>query len=117
MINIDSNLNTQLIEESYLRFSSESNIDLFFSQKANVAEFGIIPAVIQMVVSWHNIVKEGKIVVGVSTNEEIEALYNIDYFFSCIVYCWSREIVDISGNNIKPILKVHNEKQSVLMKN
>jgi hypothetical protein len=105
MLKIDRKLDTRSIEDAYLTL--ESHPDLLIAKKIS-DEFGIVPAIVQLVATWFSMVPNGKLVLDIHNQDEIEQLYSLDFFFPIIIYCWTRNIVDNNGQNLKPALKHHN---------
>jgi hypothetical protein len=72
------------------------------------ADFGLIPAIIQFFATWFNNTLQGKIILDIKNENELVEFYDSDYLFPSIVYCWSRDIIDSKGTDLKPLLKQHN---------
>jgi len=109
MIKIDNKTNIQLLELAYNELSKHDSIDINVSKGLSSTDFGLIPALIQFFASWYNKTKLGKIIFNLKSEKELTEFYELDYIFPSIVYCWSREIVDANGNDLKPQLKLHNQ--------
>ena len=123
MIKLDSKTNLSLLEEYYLKIQKKSPTDIQISKFSTGIGFGLVPAMIQFISTWHNVMSEGKIVLNVNLEsydlndaQKIQELgdkylsqfYKLDFFFTIVTYCWSRQIVDKKGLDLKPLLKIQN---------
>lgn len=108
MIKIDNKTNIQSLEDSYKELSKNSSIDISISKGLSAADFGLVPAIIQFFATWYNKTKSGKIIFNLKSEKELLDFYEYDYLFPSIVYCWSREMIDTQGNDLKPLLKEQN---------
>lgn len=108
MIKIDNKTNIQSLEDAYNELSKNNSIDISISKGLTSADFGLIPAIIQFFATWYNKTQTGKIIFNLKSEKELTDFYEYDYLFPSIVYCWSREMVDIQGNDLKPLLKEQN---------
>lgn len=109
MIKIDNKTNIQSLEKAYEELSKNNSIDITISKGLSSVDFGIIPAIIQFFSTWFQKCKEGKIIFNLIDEKELSVFYDLDYLFPSIVYCWSREMVDTNGKDLKPFLKEQNQ--------
>ncbi len=109
MIKIDNKTNIQSLEKAYNELSKNDSIDIFVSKGLSAADFGLIPAIIQFFSTWYNETTGGKIILDIKTESELPEFYESDYLFPSIVYCWSREITDKQGKDLKSLLKAQNQ--------
>jgi len=116
MIKIDNKINIQLLEQAYAALSKNDAVDITISKGLSSADFGLIPAIIQFFATWFNKSPNGKIIFDLKTEKELSEFYESDYLFPSIAYCWSREIIDKQGNDLKPLLKVQNQAKHDKMK-
>lgn len=132
MIKIDNKTNIRSLEKAYKELYKGGVIDITISKGLTSADFGLIPAIIQFFATWFNNTKGGKIILDLKietnftafTHVELEhlsddkfgAFYKFEYIFPSLVYCWSREIVDTNQLDIKPLVKILNEKKHEKMK-
>jgi hypothetical protein len=72
-------------------------------------DFGLIPNLIQFFATWFNQTKSGKIIFNLKSEDDLAEFYEADYIFPSVTYCWSRQILDSDGNDIKPLLKIQNQ--------
>jgi hypothetical protein len=108
MIKIDSKINIKSLEQAYAELSSKNSVDITISKGLSSADFGLIPAIIQFFATWFNNTLQGKIILDIKNENELVEFYDSDYLFPSIVYCWSRDIIDSKGTDLKPLLKQHN---------
>jgi hypothetical protein len=108
MIRIDSKTNIKSLELAYAELAKKVPVDISISKGLSLAGFGLIPAIIQFFATWFNDTSEGKIIFELKAENELPEFYDSDYLFPSIVYCWSREIIDTQGNDLKPLLKQQN---------
>jgi len=106
MLKIDKKLDTRSIESAYTLLEDKKP-DLFLAKKIS-DEFGIVPAIIQLISTWFNTVPNGRIILEVNDDNDIHEFYELDYFFVSITYCWSRELVDTANNDLKSKLRIYN---------
>ncbi|MET4080284.1 hypothetical protein ABIB40_000224 [Pedobacter sp. UYP30] len=106
MLRIDRNLDTRSIESAYEQLENNKP-DLFITKKIS-EEFGMVPAIIQLISTWFKKVPNGNIMVDSSVGDDLKLFYDLDYFFPAITHCWSRKIVDNSNNDLKPTLRQYN---------
>lgn len=108
MLIIDNKIDTRSIEKAYRTFKDVGNstVDLKITKKFS-SDFGVVPAIIQLISTWHLKVNNGKIIIE-ATENKVDEFYSFDYFFPSIIYCWAREIVDTSGKDLKPSLREQN---------
>ena len=116
MIKIGNKTNIQSLETAYIELSKNDSIDITVSKGLSAADFGLIPAIIQFFSTWYNETTEGKIILDIKTESELPEFYESDYLFPSIVYCWSREITDKQGKDLKPLLKAQNQVKHDKMK-
>lgn len=108
MIKIDNRTNIQSIEDAYRLLSNDKTIDIVISKGLSSADFGLIPALIQFFACWFHNTQSGKIIFNIKSVSELTEIYDYDYVFPIIVYCWTREIVDSEGKDLKSLLKTYN---------
>ncbi len=109
MIKIDNKTNIQTLEDAYNELSRNDSIDITISKGLSAKDFGLVPAIIQFFSTWFQKNFEGRIIFNLKDEKELPEFYDLDYLFPSVVYCWSREMVDINGKDIKPFLKVQNQ--------
>jgi hypothetical protein len=109
MIKIDNKTNIQSLEDAYNELAKNDSIDITISKGLSAVDFGLIPAIIQFFATWFNKTQTGKIIFNLKTEKELSEFYEYDYLFPSVAYCWSREIIDSNGNDLKPLLKVQNK--------
>lgn len=110
MIKINNKTNIQSLEQAYKVLSENDNIDISLSKGLSSVDFGLIPALIQFFATWHaKTVITGKIILEIKSEKELPEFYESDYLFPSLVYCWSREIIDQDGNDLKPQLRLQNQ--------
>ena len=108
MINIDSKTSIKTLEESYVKLFKNAEVDITISKTLTSADFGLIPAIIQFFATWYNHTTKSKIIFKIKTENDLEEYYKLDYLFPCLTYCWSRNMVDENGKDLKPALKTLN---------
>ena len=116
MIKLDSKTNIQLLERAYKDALKGDSVSLCLSKNLTSIDFGLVPTLIQFISTWYNKTKEGKIILDIKKETDLDDFYHLDYLFPSLVYCWDRAIEDMEGNNLKPILKKRNELQYELMR-
>jgi hypothetical protein len=116
MIKIDNKTNIKSLEQAYNELIKYDAIDISVSKGLSSADFGLIPAIIQFFSTWFNKTKTGKIIFNLETEMELSEFYELDYLFPSVVYCWSREMVDSHGRDLKQLLKVQNQSKHDKMK-
>ncbi|MEZ0487011.1 hypothetical protein [Fibrella aquatica] len=117
VIRIDNSLELSTIEGEYEKLQSRSNVDLHISIRTNTNIFGTVPAIIQLAIFWNKQSTEGIITIDINDESEIEKLYELDYVFPIIVHCWSRQIKNKGGSDLKSVLRKYNNEQNTKMKN
>ncbi len=116
MIKIDNKTNIQSLEQAYKQLSENDSVDVSLSKGLSSADFGLVPAIIQFFATWHNETENGRIILDIKSENELPEFYEADYLFPSLVYCWSREIIDTKGNDLKPYLKLQNQIRHEKMK-
>lgn len=106
MLRIDKKLDTRSIESAY-NIINVDQPDLFLSRKIS-DEFGIVPAIIQLISTWFSKVPDGVIRLEANDETNLQDFYDMDYFFPSITYCWGRDILDAKGEDLKSRLRIHN---------
>ena len=108
MINIGNRTNLKSLEQAYVTLSNNNNNDITISKGLTSADFGLIPAIIQFIVTWHKNTGQGKIILKLKSENDLDEFYKLDFLFPSLVYCWNRIIVDEKGTDLKPLLKQYN---------
>lgn len=116
MIKIDNKTNIQSLEQAYNELAKNSSVDVIVSKGLSAADFGLVPAIIQFFATWYNVTSNNKFILDIKAESELPEFYESDYLFPSIVYCWSREITDKQGNDLKPLLKLQNQVKHDKMK-
>lgn len=116
MIRIDHKTNIQSLEQAYNELSKNNSVDITISKGLSAADFGLVPAIIQFFATWYNKTTNSKIILDIKAESELSEFYEADYLFPSIVYCWSREITDKQGKDLKPLLKLQNQVKHDKMK-
>lgn len=109
MIRFDNKTDIKSLEQAYKALSENIATDIVISKGLSAVDFGLIPAIIQFISTWFRKCPAGKIVFNLKDEKELPEFYDLDYLFPSIVYCWSREMVDLNGRDLKPFLKVQNQ--------
>ncbi|MBS0647223.1 MAG: hypothetical protein JSR97_11645 [Verrucomicrobia bacterium] len=108
MIKIDNKTDIKSLEQAYEELSKSNAVDITISKGLSAVDFGLIPAIIQFFSTWFQKSAEGKIIFNLKDEKELPEFYDSDYLFPSLVYCWSREMVDVTGKDLKPFLKEQN---------
>jgi len=116
MIKIDNKTNIKSLEQAYIALSKNNAIDITISKGLLSADFGLIPAIFQFFATWYNHTTGSKIILNLKTENELYEFYKMDYLFPSLVYCWSRNIIDTKGKDLKPLLKEYNGDKHEKMK-
>ncbi|MEJ7821610.1 MAG: hypothetical protein WKF85_04770 [Chitinophagaceae bacterium] len=109
MIKIDHKTNINSLEKSHNELCKNNKIDVSISKGQTSADFGLVPAIIQFFATWYNKTIESKIIIDLKKEEDLKDFYELDYLFPVIAYCWSRNIEDNNGKDLKPLLKIQNK--------
>ena len=116
MIRIGNKTSIESIENAYQELSKNNSVNIAVSKSLSGTDFGLIPAIIQFFATWYNTTTNSKIILDIKSENELSELYELDYLFPSIVYCWSREITDKQGRDLKPLLKQQNQVKHEKMK-
>lgn len=132
MIKLSNKTNLDSLEQFYLKLSEVNSVDIMITKSFNTLDFGLTPAIIQFVSTWHSKCNDSKLLIDIDANadyesmdeerlaiyseELLEDIYKLDYVFPIVVYCWNHPIEDSKQRNIKSLLKIQNEKKHIKMR-
>lgn len=124
MVRLNNKTSIEYLESAYKLLSNKDPIDIQVTKSLSGSDFGLTPAIIQFIATWHSTKQDGKIVLNILiddytglselelkklSNNVLSDFYKLDFFFPVMVYCWKRQIVDENNRDLKALLKIQNE--------
>jgi hypothetical protein len=109
MIKINSTISIPKIQNFYaeLQASQEDEIDILLPKKIEKLDFGLLFSYLQFLATWVRDNRSGKLHLPVTNLEEaIQYMDNNEFVYPSIVLAWEKEIVNLSGQNIRNDLKI-----------
>lgn len=102
----------KLYNDLYFLINQKSVVDIELPKQINKNFFSITSSLIQFVATWVRYSTTGKLLIDFDNEEnQLIKLYEEEYFFPIVALVWNDvEIVNLTGRNLRSILREHQNK-------